>query len=111
MREGGDSQSNSEWDDSLAEAMWVPGADYIAGWAQARDAADGLRALLLRLGCSPDAFRATAGHGKGATGVVRVQASVSVICRLVSVLGLAENAVKDGLLKPAVPCAGWTQVE
>jgi hypothetical protein len=62
------------WEQDLGESMWVAGADYISEWAQAREAARDLAAVLESLGLT-EAVHVSPGTGHEGAGTVRLRAS------------------------------------
>lgn len=106
--DGGD----DEFDQGVAEASWVAGADYVKRWEEARVAVEGLRAELVRLGCPPGYVSVAAGTGVDGIGVVRVQATPAVIFRALRALRRmdeSDTVVSPGEVRDGVavePCGG-----
>nr|WP_240982371.1 hypothetical protein [Streptomyces sp. S3(2020)] len=70
--------------------VWVRGVDYIAGWREARKAADRLNLAFLGAEFEPFELRATASANEDGCGVVRLLGSpgaVERLARLLEVLG------------------------
>jgi len=72
--------------------LWVPGVDYVAGWRDAREAADRLNRGLLGAGFELSEVRAVASTDEGGRGVVRLAGWPEAADR---VAGLLE-ALADG---------------
>ena len=66
--------------------LWVPGVDYIAGWREARDAADRLNRALLGAGFELSEVRAVASTDGAGRGVVRFAGWPRASDRLASLL-------------------------
>jgi hypothetical protein len=72
--------------------LWVSGADYIAGWREAREAADRLNRALLGLGFELSTVRAVASTNEDGRGVVRLTGRPDAADRLARLL----EACADG---------------
>ena len=72
--------------------FWVPGVDYIAGWREAREAADRLNRALLGAGIALSAVRAVAWATEDGRGVVRLAGWSGAVNRLAGLL----EALADG---------------
>ncbi|MER7926979.1 hypothetical protein ABTY96_28125 [Streptomyces sp. NPDC096057] len=72
--------------------FWVPGVDYIAGWREAREAADRLNRALLGSGIELSAVRAVASTTEDGRGVVRLAGWPGGVNRLAGLL----EALTDG---------------
>ncbi|WP_405909935.1 hypothetical protein OG742_40175 [Streptomyces sp. NBC_00828] len=72
--------------------LWVPGVDYMAGWRDAREAADRLNRALLGAGFELSEVRAVATTDERGRGVVRLAGWPDVAERLAGLL----KAVADG---------------
>lgn len=70
----------------LDSGLWVSGVDYIAGWREAREAADRLNRALLGLGFELSAVRAVASTDEDGRGVVRLAGWPDVVERLAALL-------------------------
>ncbi|WP_406321194.1 hypothetical protein [Streptomyces sp. NBC_00519] len=69
----GDDWLSDGLDTTGAESgLWVSGVDYIAGWREAREAADRLNRALLGAGLELSAVRAVASTNEHGRGVVRL---------------------------------------
>ncbi|MGW3663535.1 hypothetical protein [Streptomyces sp. NPDC005141] len=68
--------------EGAACGMWVPGVDYIAGWREARGAADRLNRALLGAGFELSQVRAVASTNESGRGVVRVAGRLDAVDRL-----------------------------
>ncbi|MER5474557.1 hypothetical protein [Streptomyces sp. NPDC002685] len=66
--------------------LWVPGVDYVAGWRDAREAADRLNRALLGAGFELSQVRAVASTDECGRGVVRVAGRLDVVDRLTGLL-------------------------
>lgn len=77
------------------DGLWVPGVDYIAGWREARDAADRLNRALLGAGIELSAVRAVASANEDGSGVVRLAGWPGAVNRLAELLEVRES-VKGG---------------
>ncbi|MEW2569689.1 hypothetical protein [Streptomyces sp. NPDC047070] len=66
--------------------LWVPGVDYMAGWRDAREAADRLNRALLRSGFELSDVRAVASTNGDGRGVVRVAGWPDAVERLAGLL-------------------------
>ncbi|MFI8233470.1 hypothetical protein ACIGDI_32055 [Streptomyces sp. NPDC085900] len=66
--------------------LWVSGIDYIAGWRDAREAADRLNRALLGAGFELSTVRAVASTGEDGRGVVRLAGWPDAVRRLAEVL-------------------------
>ncbi|MFF4563981.1 hypothetical protein [Streptomyces sp. NPDC001435] len=62
--------------------LWVSGVDYIAGWREAREAADRLNRALLAMGFELSTVRAVASSDEGGRGVVRLAGRPGAVERL-----------------------------
>ncbi|WP_030992797.1 hypothetical protein [Streptomyces sp. NRRL WC-3744] len=71
--------------------LWVAGADYIAGWREAREAVDRLNRALLGVGLELSAVRAVASTSEDGRGVVRLAGSPDVVDRLAELLEACAN--------------------
>jgi hypothetical protein len=100
MREGANDRSRDEWDDAVAESVWIAGVDYVKGFAEARAAVAAVSAALVQLGCAPDCFHATPGTGRDGAGVVRMLVSPAATLRLAGVLRQAARRSHGGLNDP-----------
>ncbi|MFJ8723597.1 hypothetical protein [Streptomyces sp. NPDC093269] len=67
-------------------SLWVSGVDYIAGWCEARDAADQLNRVLLGAGFELSAVRAVASTAEDGRGVVRFAGWPGAVERLAQFL-------------------------
>ncbi|MCH5676007.1 hypothetical protein [Streptomyces gilvus] len=74
--------------------LWVSGVDYIAGWREAREAADRLNRALLGVGFELSAVRAVASTDGDGRGVVRLVGWPGAVDRLAGLL--EECAHGDG---------------
>ena len=74
--------------------LWVSGTDYIAGWREAREAADRLNRALLGVGFELSAVRAVASTDADGRGVVRLVGWPGAVERLAGLL--EERALGDG---------------
>jgi len=72
--------------------LWVPGVDYLAGWRDAREAADRLNRAFLCVGVELSEARAVASTNEEGRGVVRVTGWPSALDRLAGLL----EALADG---------------
>ncbi|MGP9019243.1 hypothetical protein ACT1U9_12625 [Streptomyces sp. BR1] len=72
--------------------LWSPGVDYLAGWREARGAADRLNRVLLAAGFGLSELRATASTIGDGRGVVRLAGWPVVVDRLAVLL----KSVADG---------------
>jgi hypothetical protein len=100
MREGANDRHQDEWDDAVAESVWVAGVDYVKGFVEARDAVAAVSAALVQLGCPPDCFQATPGTGRDGAGMVRLLVSPAVTLRLAGALRQAAWRAHGGLNDP-----------
>ena len=66
--------------------FWVSGVDYIAGWREAREAADRLNRALLGAGFELSAVRAVASTNEDGRGVVRLAGWPGAVNRLAGFL-------------------------
>ncbi|MFD9331800.1 hypothetical protein [Streptomyces sp. NPDC060065] len=66
--------------------LWVPGVDYMAGWRDAREAADRLNRALLGAGFELSQVRAVASTDEGGRGVVRMACWPDAVDRLTGLL-------------------------
>ncbi|MGW3105985.1 hypothetical protein [Streptomyces sp. NPDC001100] len=66
--------------------FWVAGVDYIAGWREAREAADRLNRALLGAGFELSAVRAVASTNEDGRGVVRLAGWPGAVNRLAGLL-------------------------
>ncbi|MET8182595.1 hypothetical protein [Streptomyces sp. NPDC005336] len=66
--------------------LWVPGVDYVAGWRDAREAADRLNRALLSVGFELSEVRAVASTNEDGRGVVRVAGWPDVMERVAGLL-------------------------
>ncbi|MFF8353092.1 hypothetical protein ACF063_06545 [Streptomyces chartreusis] len=66
--------------------LWVPGVDYIAGWREAREAADCLNRALLSVGLELSVVRAVASTTEEGRGVVRLTGWPDAVERLARLL-------------------------
>ncbi|MEU0649335.1 hypothetical protein [Streptomyces umbrinus] len=66
--------------------LWVPGVDYVAGWRDAREAADRLNRALLGAGVELSEVRAVASTNEEGCGVVRVTGWPDAVDRLAGLL-------------------------
>ena len=71
------------------EWLWLPGVDYVAGWQEARGAAETLNLALFAVGLERDQARAVAGTRADGQGVVRLKATPYGACRLAQLLARA----------------------
>ncbi|MER5916315.1 hypothetical protein ABT124_39440 [Streptomyces sp. NPDC001982] len=71
--------------------LWVSGVDYIAGWREAREAADRLNRALLGAGFELSAVRAVASTNEDGCGVVRLAGWPGVVERLARLLEARED--------------------
>ncbi|WP_329404499.1 hypothetical protein [Streptomyces melanogenes] len=69
--------------------LWSPGVDYLAGWREAREAADRLNRVLLAAGFELSELRASATTTGDGHGVVRLAGWPTVVERLARRLELA----------------------
>ena len=69
--------------------LWVRGVDYMAGWREARDAADQLNLVFLAVGFEPSELRAVAATTDDGRGLVRVVGLPIAVVRLAEVLEAA----------------------
>ncbi|MEU6509161.1 hypothetical protein [Streptomyces sp. NPDC046942] len=74
--------------------LWVPGVDYIAGWREAREAADRLNRALLSVGFELSAVRGVASTNEDGRGVVRLVGWPDAVNGLAQLL--EERADGDG---------------
>ncbi|MGW1055069.1 hypothetical protein [Streptomyces sp. NPDC002521] len=66
--------------------LWVSGVDYIAGWREAREAADHLNRALFGAGFELSAVRAVASANEDGRGVVRLTGWPDAVNRLARLL-------------------------
>lgn len=66
--------------------LWVPGVDYVAGWRDARTAADRLNRAFLASGFELDQVRAVASTDVDGGGVVRITGHPRAVDRLAVLL-------------------------
>ncbi|MFG1668464.1 hypothetical protein [Streptomyces sp. Y7] len=66
--------------------LWVSGVDYIAGWREAREAADRLNRALLSMGLELSAVRAVPSTNENGRGVVRLAGRPGAVDRLARLL-------------------------
>ncbi|MFI6401446.1 hypothetical protein [Streptomyces sp. NPDC050548] len=66
--------------------FWVAGVDYIAGWREAREAADRLNRALLGAGIELSTVRAVASTNQDGGGVVRLAGWPGAVNRLADLL-------------------------
>ncbi|MET9449140.1 hypothetical protein [Streptomyces cinerochromogenes] len=66
--------------------LWVAGVDYIAGWREAREAADRLNRALLGVGLELSELRAVASTSEDGRGVVRLTGWPDAVDRLADLL-------------------------
>ncbi|WP_037641923.1 hypothetical protein [Streptomyces bicolor] len=66
--------------------LWVSGVDYIAGWREAREAADRLNRAFLGVGFELSAVRAVASTNEDGCGVVRLTGWPDAVDRLARLL-------------------------
>ncbi|MFC8126443.1 hypothetical protein [Streptomyces sp. NPDC057302] len=71
--------------------LWVPGVDYLAGWREAREAADRLNRAFLGAGLELSQVRAVASTNEDGRGLVRMAGSPDAVERLASFLEMAVN--------------------
>ncbi|MFD5699544.1 hypothetical protein [Streptomyces lasiicapitis] len=74
-------------------SLWVPGVDYLAGWREAREAADRLNRALLGVDFEPSEVRCVASTDEDGRGLVRLAGSPGAVDRLA---GLLESAASTG---------------
>jgi hypothetical protein len=74
--------------------LWAPGVDYIAGWREARTAADRLNRAFLGAGFELSDLRAVASTYDDGRGVVRLVGWPGAVDRLAGLL--EERALGDG---------------
>ncbi|MET8860463.1 hypothetical protein [Streptomyces sp. NPDC004579] len=79
---------------AVDSGLWVRGVDYIAGWRDAREAADRLNRAFLGAGFELSQVRAVASTDECGRGVVRVTGRLDVVDRLSGLL--EETAGSDG---------------
>ncbi|WP_307713768.1 hypothetical protein [Streptomyces sp. V4I23] len=72
--------------------LWVPGVDYVAGWREAREAADRLNRALLGAGFELSAVRAVASTDESGRGVVRLAGWPGAVDRLAVLLEARADA-------------------
>ncbi|MEV6755409.1 hypothetical protein [Streptomyces sp. NPDC051214] len=75
--------------------LWVPGVDYVAGWRDAREAADRLNRAFLGAGLELSQVRAVASTDEGGHGLVRMAGSPDAVDRLASFLEVAVDSGGD----------------
>lgn len=63
----------------VGSGLWVSGVDYVAGWRDAREAADRLNRALLGVGLELSEVRAVASTDETGRGVVRVAGRTSAV--------------------------------
>nr|WP_256363042.1 hypothetical protein [Streptomyces sp. TRM70350] len=66
--------------------LWVRGVDYMAGWREARDAADQLNLAFLGAEFEPSELRAVAATNDDGRGVVRLVGLPDAVVRLAGLL-------------------------
>ncbi|MEU6573990.1 hypothetical protein [Streptomyces sp. NPDC046805] len=66
--------------------LWVSGVDYMAGWCEARDAADRLNRALLGVGFELSEVRAVAATNEDGRGVVRLAGWPGAVVQLAELL-------------------------
>ncbi len=66
--------------------LWVSGVDYIAGWREAREAADRLNRALLGVGFELSTVRAVASTDEDGRGLVRLAGWPEAVERLAALL-------------------------
>ncbi|MFF3845646.1 hypothetical protein [Streptomyces sp. NPDC002328] len=72
--------------------LWVPGVDYLAGWREAREAADRLNRAFLGVGLELSEARAVAATDDAGRGVVRLVGLPRAAVQLAELLeGLADG--------------------
>ncbi|WP_282702727.1 hypothetical protein [Streptomyces sp. CC219B] len=71
---------------SVDSGLWVRGVDYMAGWREARAAADRLNRALLGAGFELSVLRATASTNEDGRGVVRLAGWPGAVDRLAQLL-------------------------
>ncbi|WP_405923484.1 hypothetical protein [Streptomyces sp. NBC_00035] len=71
--------------------LWVSGVNYIAGWRDAREAADRLNRALLGVGFELSQVRAVASTDESGRGVVRVAGRLDAVDRLAVLLEAATS--------------------
>ncbi|MEU2356550.1 hypothetical protein ABZ599_26860 [Streptomyces misionensis] len=71
---------------SADNGLWVAGVDYIAGWREAREAADRLNRALLGAGLELSAVRAVASTSEDGRGVVLLTGWPDTVDRLADLL-------------------------
>ncbi|MFF0833837.1 MULTISPECIES: hypothetical protein [unclassified Streptomyces] len=71
--------------------LWVAGVDYIAGWREAREAADRLNRALLGVGLGLSELRAVASTSEDGRGVVRLTGWPDAVDRLTDLLEACAN--------------------
>ncbi|MFF4314287.1 hypothetical protein [Streptomyces sp. NPDC001507] len=87
MTGSGDNWLNDGLDSAgPASGLWVSGVDYIAGWREAREAADRLNRALLAVGFELSAVRTVASTNEDGHGVVRLAGWPSSVQRLAALL-------------------------
>ncbi|WOX26685.1 hypothetical protein R2D22_18655 [Streptomyces sp. HUAS YS2] len=72
--------------------LWVSGVDYVAGWRDAREAADRLNRALLGVGLELSEVRAVASTDENGRGVVRVAGRTNAVGLIAGLL----ESVSDG---------------
>jgi hypothetical protein len=77
--------------------LWVAGVDYIAGWREAREAADRLNRALLGVGLDLSAVRAVASTSEDGRGVVRLTGWPDAVDRLADLLEARANGTGDAV--------------
>ncbi|WRZ94454.1 hypothetical protein OHB54_38650 [Streptomyces sp. NBC_01007] len=77
--------------------LWVSGVDYVAGWRDAREAADRLNRALLGAGFERSQVRAVASTDERGRGVVRMAGQLDVVDRLALLLEAATGGQDDAV--------------
>lgn len=77
----------------VGSGLWVRGVDYLAGWREAREAADQVNLALVAAGFEPCELRAVASTGDDGRGVVRLVGLPSAAVRLAALLGRLADGV------------------
>jgi hypothetical protein len=75
--------------------LWTRGIDYVAGWREARHAADRLNRALLAAGIELSDARAVASTDAEGRGLVRLAGWPDAVDRLAEVLGMAAGGASD----------------
>ncbi|WP_369389149.1 hypothetical protein AB5J72_17315 [Streptomyces sp. CG1] len=71
--------------------LWVRGVDYMAGWREAREAADEVNLAFLGSGFEPSELRAVAATNDDGRGVVRLVGQPGAVIRLAGLLWRSAN--------------------